>query len=39
MLRLLIRINKLKIKVSDQGKGFVPQEVPDPTIPQNIEAR
>ena len=29
---------KLKIKISDQGKGFVPEEVPDPTIPQNIES-
>lgn len=28
----------LKIKVSDQGKGFVPHEVPDPTIPQNLES-
>jgi serine/threonine-protein kinase RsbW len=29
---------RLKIKISDQGKGFVPEEVPDPTIPQNIES-
>lgn len=29
---------KLKIKISDEGKGFVPGEVPDPTIPQNLEA-
>jgi serine/threonine-protein kinase RsbW len=29
---------KLKIKVSDQGKGFAPHEVPDPTIPQNLES-
>lgn len=29
---------KLKIKISDQGKGFVPEEVPDPTIPQNLES-
>jgi serine/threonine-protein kinase RsbW len=29
---------KLKIKVSDQGKGFVPNEVPDPTIPPNLES-
>jgi serine/threonine-protein kinase RsbW len=29
---------KLKIKIKDEGKGFVPEEVPDPTIPQNIEA-
>ena len=30
--------DKLKIKISDQGKGFVPEEVPDPTIPQNLES-
>ena len=29
---------KLKIKISDEGKGFVPEEVPDPTIPQNLES-
>jgi serine/threonine-protein kinase RsbW len=29
---------KLKIKIKDEGKGFIPEEVPDPTIPQNIEA-
>jgi serine/threonine-protein kinase RsbW len=29
---------KLKIKISDQGNGFVPGEVPDPTVPQNLEA-
>lgn len=28
---------KLKIKISDEGSGFVPAEVPDPTIPQNLE--
>jgi serine/threonine-protein kinase RsbW len=29
---------KLKIKITDEGKGFIPGKVPDPTIPQNIEA-
>ena len=29
---------KLKIKISDEGKGFIPEEVPDPTIPENLEA-
>ena len=28
---------KLKIKVKDEGAGFSPEEVPDPTIPENIE--
>ena len=28
----------LKIKVTDEGTGFRPEKVPDPTIPENIEA-
>lgn len=30
--------NDLTIIVSDQGPGFVPEKVPDPTIPENIES-
>lgn len=29
---------ELKIKVKDEGPGFRPEEIPDPTIPENIEA-
>jgi serine/threonine-protein kinase RsbW len=29
---------ELKIIVSDEGTGFKPEEVPDPTLPQNIES-
>jgi len=29
--------NRLKIKISDEGKGFIPENVPDPTIPENRE--
>ncbi len=32
------REDKLKIVIKDEGKGFMPEEVPDPTIPQNIES-
>ncbi len=28
---------KLTIKVKDQGPGFSPDSVPDPTVPENIE--
>jgi serine/threonine-protein kinase RsbW len=28
---------KLKIKVKDEGGGFSPESIPDPTIPENIE--
>jgi len=31
------RENEVKIKVIDQGPGFKPSEVPDPTTPDNIE--
>ncbi|TAL62797.1 MAG: ATP-binding protein [Bacteroidetes bacterium] len=30
--------NYLKIKVKDEGSGFKPDKVPDPTKPQNIES-
>ena len=28
----------LNITVTDEGQGFRPEKVPDPTIPENIEA-
>ena len=31
------RKSRLIIKVRDEGPGFVPEKVPDPTIPDNIE--
>jgi serine/threonine-protein kinase RsbW len=31
------RNNELKIKISDEGPGFKPDKVPDPTAPENIE--
>ncbi len=30
--------NELIIIVTDEGKGFMPAEIPDPTDPENIEA-
>jgi serine/threonine-protein kinase RsbW len=30
--------NQLEIIVTDEGKGFKPESVPDPTTPENIEA-
>jgi len=29
--------NKLEITVTDEGPGFKPESVPDPTTPENIE--
>ena len=28
---------KLKVIVKDQGKGFIPENIPDPNTPENIE--
>jgi serine/threonine-protein kinase RsbW len=30
--------NELQITVTDEGSGFIPENVPDPTTPENIEA-
>jgi len=30
--------NQVIIKISDQGKGFQPENVPDPTMPENLES-
>jgi serine/threonine-protein kinase RsbW len=37
-IEISFKKEKLKIKISDEGKGFIPEEVPDPTMPQNLEA-
>lgn len=36
-IEFLLNRNVLKITVTDQGKGFKPEKVPDPTNPENIE--
>jgi serine/threonine-protein kinase RsbW len=30
--------NEIKITVTDEGPGFDPKKIPDPTMPENIEA-
>ncbi len=37
-IEILLKDNRLVIKVTDEGKGFNPKEIPDPTRPENIEA-
>ena len=32
-----ITSNRFDITITDQGPGFNPEEVPDPTLPENIE--
>lgn len=37
-ITISFKSNVLKIKVTDEGRGFRPAEVPDPTVPENLEA-
>jgi len=37
-IEIAYKKNELQIKVTDEGKGFRPETVPDPTTPENIEA-
>jgi serine/threonine-protein kinase RsbW len=37
-IEIIFKGNELKIKVIDEGLGFRPNEVPDPTVHENIEA-
>ena len=34
----LLDAGNLMVTVTDEGKGFKPSEIPDPTLPENIEA-
>jgi len=36
-IEIISKKDELKIKVTDQGPGFKPEKVPDPTTPENIE--
>lgn len=36
-IEILFKNEELVIKVTDQGPGFRPDKVPDPTTPENIE--
>lgn len=36
-IEISFKKNILRISVSDEGKGFKPKEIPDPTKPENIE--
>jgi serine/threonine-protein kinase RsbW len=36
-IEITYKSGELKIKVSDEGSGFCPEKVPDPTTPENIE--
>jgi serine/threonine-protein kinase RsbW len=36
-IEIAYRTNELKIRVKDEGSGFSPEKIPDPTLPENIE--
>ena len=36
-IEITFKSPELKIKVTDEGSGFSPEKVPDPTTPENIE--
>ena len=36
ILKLTITKSKIEISFTDEGSGFNPEDVPDPTIPENI---
>jgi serine/threonine-protein kinase RsbW len=36
-IEMLLKEQTLYVTVKDQGKGFAPENVPDPTLPENIE--
>jgi serine/threonine-protein kinase RsbW len=36
-IEIMYKSNELRIKVTDEGLGFRPDELPDPTMPENIE--
>jgi serine/threonine-protein kinase RsbW len=31
-------IKELKITITDEGEGFIPTTLPDPTVPENLES-
>jgi serine/threonine-protein kinase RsbW len=37
-IEITFKSNELQITVTDEGAGFRPETVPDPTTPENIEA-
>jgi|SRR5664279_1546013 len=37
-IEISYKCDQLNITVTDEGPGFKPETVPDPTIPENIEA-
>jgi serine/threonine-protein kinase RsbW len=37
-IEMTVLTNSLTIKITDEGNGFSPEEIPDPTKPENLQA-
>jgi len=37
-IEIVFKENLLQVEITDEGAGFRPEKVPDPTFPENIEA-
>jgi serine/threonine-protein kinase RsbW len=37
-IEISLKGKELKIKITDEGKGFIPKKLPDPTVPENLES-
>jgi serine/threonine-protein kinase RsbW len=37
LVRYAISVERFDIRIEDEGSGFNPDDVPDPTLPENIE--
>jgi len=37
-IEIILKENFLQVTITDEGKGFKPEKVPDPTLPENIES-
>jgi serine/threonine-protein kinase RsbW len=37
-IEISFKERELKIKITDEGSGFIPKKLPDPTVPENLES-
>lgn len=37
IVRYLVTSERIEIEINDEGEGFEPEKVPDPTLPENID--
>lgn len=37
-IEIVFEKKELRIKITDEGNGFIPKKLPDPTVPENLES-